>query len=89
MSKQVKLQDIYDDIIYNELVEASCVLEQIKAAAISAGYYLNNAEQLVKKDSAAGVASDVLDAIKALSETACDKLNIIDKKLAEYAAQDK
>ena len=86
MSKQVKLQDIYDDIVYNELIEASCVLDQIKAAAISAGYYLNNAEQPVKKDSAAGVASDVLDSIILLSETASNKLNIIDQKLVGYCA---
>ena len=89
MSKQIKLKDIYDDIVYNELVDASCILEQIRSAAVSANYYINNAEPPTKKDSAAGIVSDMLDIIKVLSETASDKLNIIDKKLAEYAAQDK
>lgn len=49
MDESVKLQDIYDDIVYNELIDASCVLEQIKSAAISANYYINNAEPLTKK----------------------------------------
>ncbi len=89
MNESVKPRDIYDDIVYNELIDASCVLEQIKSAAISANYYINNAEPPTKKDSAAGIVSDMLGIIKVLSETASDKLDIIDKKLAKYVVQDK
>lgn len=49
MSEPVKLQNIYDDIVYNELVDASCILEQIRSAAVSANYYINNAEPPTKK----------------------------------------
>ena len=75
----VKLKDIYDDIVYNELVDASCILEQIRSAAVSANYYINSCEYYVCDEE-----MGVCNTIESLAETLKVAIEVVRNDIALF-----